>query len=521
MKKVKSVLDMLLIIAAVMVFAVPTMASASAGAASITVKPNDQVAHKFTAYQIFAGDLSADGVLSNVVWADSVKGSRLINELQTDETVGEFFMECTDAAEVAEVLAGTDINAGDMPAIARIFSDNKTLLATGIELTERTAEGYYKTSNVPVGYYLITDEITEGTGKASDLILCVTTDALIDVKVQDAPVVTKEAYGISYGIGDSIPYTVTVRLGDYPANASEYEFTLVDQFGDNLEPDFAASADPSSIPEGVKVYLGDENHDITEYFSLSYNKEINTMTLTANQEGKNNLVGMNGLMLSKKSEIIVKYRATIVDLDDSAAGVVNKATYNTSAIVPEYVYPVNIAVHTVDSMDKATPLGGAEFVLYKCGTGDTEKYYAVVSPSNRVVNWTTDIENASVLTTSTDGGTFTVYGLSADAVYYLKETKAPAGYNLPASEDSFQLTIRVEENIQHNGLKTLQSALNKGSFENGNLDTRTVTVTISNGKGAQLPSTGGTGTTVFYVIGGILAVGAIVLLVTRKRMGRE
>ena len=57
-----------------------------------------------------------------------------------------------------------------------------------------------------------------------------------------------------------------------------------------------------------------------------------------------------------------------------------------------------------------------------------------------------------------------------------------------------------------------------GKTTDGNMSTGVVSATVENNAGTQLPSTGGMGTTLFYVLGGILAVGAIVLLVTKKRM---
>ncbi|MDD6888245.1 MAG: LPXTG cell wall anchor domain-containing protein, partial [bacterium] len=84
--------------------------------------------------------------------------------------------------------------------------------------------------------------------------------------------------------------------------------------------------------------------------------------------------------------------------------------------------------------------------------------------------------------------------------YYLTETAAPAGYNKQASAT----TIVIGENGVVNG-----------TTENPNgVDV----IKVLNQSGVELPSTGGIGTTIFYILGGVLVVGAIILLVTRKRM---
>ena len=96
-------------------------------------------------------------------------------------------------------------------------------------------------------------------------------------------------------------------------------------------------------------------------------------------------------------------------------------------------------------------------------------------------------------------GKFTIKGLDADT-YYLTETAAPAGYNKLAGA----VTITIGANGVVNGTAEAPQGVDE--------------VKVLNQSGTELPSTGGMGTTIFYVLGSILAVGAIVLLVTKKRM---
>ena len=90
------------------------------------------------------------------------------------------------------------------------------------------------------------------------------------------------------------------------------------------------------------------------------------------------------------------------------------------------------------------------------------------------------------------------WDVRTDGTYYLEEVEAPAGYNL--LKDPAQITV------------------NGANATTADLSSLTVTEKIANNTGSLLPATGGMGTTIFYVLGSILAVGAIVLLVTKKRM---
>ena len=153
------------------------------------------------------------------------------------------------------------------------------------------------------------------------------------------------------------------------------------------------------------------------------------------------------------------------------------------------------------------PLANAEFKLYRTRTGsegayqyndpvkvheageeDGKKVYTVCN----VVH--TDETSASTETLVTpENGTFIVYGLDLET-YYLVETKAPSGYN-PLEEG---VVITMDVNHMTNA--------------------RVYDVNINNNTGSILPDTGGIGTTIFYILGGVMVLGAVVLLITKKRM---
>lgn len=146
------------------------------------------------------------------------------------------------------------------------------------------------------------------------------------------------------------------------------------------------------------------------------------------------------------------------------------------------------------------PLAGAQFVLYK--TVNDEKFYAQVA-NGKITGWTDDKEKATVFETP-NNGKFVIAGLDADT-YYLEETKAPDGYNRLKEPVNVVITANIASG------KTVTATITYN-------ETATGTVRIENQTGVELPSTGGIGTTVFYVIGGLLMGVAVVLLVTRKKM---
>ena len=104
-------------------------------------------------------------------------------------------------------------------------------------------------------------------------------------------------------------------------------------------------------------------------------------------------------------------------------------------------------------------------------------------------------------------GTFNIVGLD-HGTYYLRETNVPAGYN-PCADEEIVISATHSENVDGNSF-TL-------SFnENSRMD-----ITVINRSGLELPETGGTGTTLMYIIGGILVVFATVILVTKLKMKRN
>ena len=130
--------------------------------------------------------------------------------------------------------------------------------------------------------------------------------------------------------------------------------------------------------------------------------------------------------------------------------------------------------------------------------------------------------NGSLLITSNENGLFSVAGLD-DGTYYLREIKAPDGYNL--LEDDLKIVIAAAttngqtwNGVAATALTALTISVDDAAAENGEPNTGAVAITVENNGGSTLPETGGIGTTIFYVAGALLVLCAGVLLFVRLRM---
>ena len=217
--------------------------------------------------------------------------------------------------------------------------------------------------------------------------------------------------------------------------------------------------------------------------------------------------------ITAETKLYVKYSATLnasakVGIDGNpnvsklSYGEINQETGKPGSTTPPsetktYTWDVDVFKYTMNG-ETEKALAGATFTLSK--NADGSKPIALVSEGNNVYRVAKTNETVTVTEITTDAtGKFTIKGLDADT-YYLTETAAPAGYNKLAAP----VTIVIGENGVVNGTTEAPQGVDE--------------VKVLNQSGTELPSTGGIGTTIFYIVGGVLVVGAVVLLVTKKRM---
>ena len=208
--------------------------------------------------------------------------------------------------------------------------------------------------------------------------------------------------------------------------------------------------------------------------------------------------------LADNTVITLKYSATITSDALSTDPAKNTAdlTYGDnnahSSTPPEVeVYNAKISVTKTDgknteTTEDDTPLAGAGFVL-KNSEGKYYKLVAATETAPASISWVDNIADADEHISGDDGKVAAFTGLAA-GTYTLEEKTVPSGFNKAAD-----VVVTVAAN----------------DYTKANLEQDKP---IVNNKGAELPSTGGMGTTIFYIIGAILVIGAGVVLVTRRRM---
>ena len=516
MRKVKKLLGLLL--AAVMVLAMSVPAFAASGSYSITIN-NAAAGHTYEAYQVFAGDLSEDGMtLSNVTWGDGVDGEAILAALKGTEEETTAYEDCTTAADVAKVLEKYGKNSSEMKAFADIVGQHLTSTTSG-ELSGYDSEAQtYTISGLAAGYYLVKDKdgSVSGADAYTDFILKVVKDTTAapksDVPTSEKKVDDKNDSNNSedgeswqdsadYDIGDHVPYQLKAEL---PNNVSEYTtYTL--KFIDTMSRGLTYDTDSAEVFVNG-VFVEKIEPDIADYAGEEA-KYVGGTVLTWDL-GDIKSAPYNA---GNDAVITIKYTATLNEnAVIGAAGNPNKMHIEFSnnpngegtGETPDdtnIVFTYKVVVNKIDEESK--PLVGAEFTLEKQLADGT---------------WTT----IDRLTTNAEQTTFTFTGLD-DGTYKLSETKTPDGFN---TIDPIIFTITAEHEILSDDprLTSLNgdSATGEITFE-GETGDGSLTTDVVNKSGAELPETGGMGTTIFYVLGAILVLGAGVLLIARKRTDSE
>lgn len=377
-----------------------------------------------------------------------------------------------------------------------------------------TANGITLTfSNLPLGWYLVVSDLVDLDKGALCSIGTTDPNAVIREK-NSKPTIEKEVYegdtlGYSNdaGIGDTVKFQTRIHVTD--GNPTNY--VLHDTMSNGLKFN----------SESVKVYLlrdraGAEN-EFAGYLTVNNDYELVT---SPNDSCTFEIKFRKTLMPFDR--IQVDYSATVTsDAVIGTAGNDNKAvlTYGNNSTTTEssttktYVWEMGVRKFAnLGGDDTNHALADAEFQLYKMD-GETKKYAKFAETGTntsiyKLTGWDADASNAAKVKTPASGN-IQFEGLDA-GTYYLEETKAPVGYN--------KLTAPITVVIDRGTLPTVASQTISYTVKYGDTTADDHVVRVENKAGVELPSTGGMGTTIFYVIGGGLMVAAIVLLVTKKRM---
>ena len=484
--------------------------------------------HSFTAYQILTGSqATSGGALGSTRWGSGIDSDKFLNALKADVTIGSHFTSVETSDQFVAALGDTanfPSNGANANIVAKIALANKRGDGTALQSGA---------NSLATGYYLIVDSTTtENQTVYNPAVLAITDDITITDKT-DVPTLEKKvkenakastgtAYGVGfndvadYNIGDDVPFHL---IGSVP-DMSQYD-TYVYKFSDTLGAGFDA-------PTSVKVYLSDDkvldktDTDVTSDFTItsplanSFTVSIDNLKAVSGAEAGKYIIVDYTAKLNSSAQIGLPGNENEAKLtysnkpDQSGEGTPSTAETPKDKVI---VFTYKLDTTKVDSKDANTKLQGAEFKLK-----NSENKYAVVT-DGKVTSW----NDEGTTLTSDEQGLFSVTGLDA-GTYYLHETKAPAGYNLPASDFKVEITATTVNGQNWSGtaadaLTTLQVKVDGGTAINGNIQEGNVAINIANTQGSSLPSTGGMGTVMLYVAGVAVFVlaGATLVMALRRR----
>ena len=554
MKTMKNIMALVVVALLVLAMAAPAFAAESY---PITIKnPNATAEHTYTAYQIFAGTLSTDEngnkILANIEWGDGVDGDALLEDLQKLDA----YKDCEDADSVSKVLEGFNDNSEELKAFAEVVGKH---LTSGTVSTASSVKDYTIDPGKP-GYYIVKETgVNPESGRSASAFMIEVvgpseatvkdSDMTPDKNILEAEKKVKEG---TANVGDDVQFVVDEIKVPSTDGYKTYKFVMKD-----------------TLPKGLTF----KNVDSIKFGDETISEEHYEVKPVKNADGTTELRivfkdALNFLKPYAGETIEIKYTATVnKDAEFGDTGNKNEVVFEFTnnpdddhggddfgpdephGISPKSettTYVTKIVVKKVDESGKA--LGGAVFTLsgsaknivvttgqhfveaedgtyYKLkdgtytttaptdGTADkydsTTKKYKLEAYERKELEGADDVDIENMVSDETTGEI--VFEGLKPGEYTLTETGAPSGYNKLDDEITFTIKFDTEsKKFAFDGEAPDGVTLkDDGTFE----------IEIENKSGTQLPTTGGMGTTILYIAGAILVLGAGILLVTKRRVG--
>ena len=503
MKYMKKFMALLAVLTLALTMAVPAFAETTTPT-KYTITINNGTGN-YAAYQIFKGDLH-EKTLSNIEWGDNV----------TDEGRTKF----GNAADKAKTIT-TEADAKAFAVeVAKYLTDPAA--GTGTDSITVSGPGYYLIKNTSVG---------EGE-VFTDYILRVVGDVTVNPK-SGKPTLDKQIRHNETGlwgvvgdnqIGDTVEFR-TLTTVPIVSGYTQYKYVIHDEMSAGLTSNVRSNED-------VTIKVNDETVLDKKYYTVTVDgTNANKFTVTVDvlnaiKDGKmvegNTLYTYYTGILNEKAKVYNDGKQDNKAYLEYSNNPHDNTTTNKTPEKVVYDWTFKMGVKKVDGAD-GTPLTDAKFVLSKNGNcslgtiGDDGTPSTTTDLINLIENSDGSYTvapagyNGSVVNVMT-AGDITINGLDDATVYYLYETKAPAGYNRLTAAVRFEITATYSD--AGNNCTSVTATVNNDVQSS-------VSVNVRNNNGSTLPSTGGIGTTLFYVIGGGLMAVAAVLLVTKKRMNNK
>lgn len=526
-KTIKKLLAALLAVAMVCAMAIPAFA--------YNIKEDINKDHSFEAFQIFKGDVEGNKI-SNATWGSNIDPDNFLPQLKGADTIGPLFANANSARDVLEVISQWHNSDANSIAFARFVCHY--LYPTADANPTHAAIGNHTLHFDDAGYYLIVDTTYFKPGDsyvAYNSFMLTVTQANWNVDVTpkvEKPSVKKEVYdnqdgtsneagfgsSADHAINEEFKFKLTATLPASNVHVYDYydKYTVI--FNDTLsegitfdrldtveianvdgsdskeitDTDYTLVKDlhEAGLPSSIKLSI-DNVKTCAAAAGLDLNDGATiTVTYTAHLNDKAFVNTTSGSSTENKNSVQLQYSNNPKD-SEAYWG------FTPESEVRVYTYQLNNTKYRDDDT-QGNELEGAGFRLYSnkdCTEEQEIKLKKNTTDGTYSPYFGTDAGDEMF---SDEHGQFNVKGLDA-GTYYLRETKTPDGYSACADK---KIVISATHDVYNVSLA-------------GNLSNKIINKKAG---GITLPSTGGIGTTLFYVVGGGLMVAAIVLLVTKKRM---
>lgn len=488
-----------LLLALVMVFALATTAFAqdvtvTGGTGSITIS-NAAKGETYTIYKLFDATVNADG--SSIAYTGTIPESlKAYFSADTND-----YISATSAAK-----DGENMSEGLKTAL-------KAWTATATAAATATSDGSaLNFKELAYGYYVVTTTQGDQVISVDSTMPNVT---IVDKNSSTPKDLSKTASSNDVSIGDTVTYTVSFKTSNYYGAGTEAKEIVSYTIEDTL-PEFLSNVTVTSIivdNDGSDTTTNDRT-TVTDQFA---DKKI---VIDWYDEANNQFLYDNGATVTITYTAVVTDKAAIDGNGNTNKVTVTWTTKGGDEPGPdkvetdETIFTYAIALKKVNNKGVALPGAVFEFPFYVKSTADANGAY-IYAGTTAGAGLTNQI-------TTPDSGVIVVKGVKSGS-YEITEVTAPAGYNkltapvtvqaVKTGETSTHTTVYLDENGK------VVDKTDKVTEVKVDIDTIAATaVVVVNKAGTELPSTGGMGTTVFYVLGTVLVLGAVVLLVTKKRM---